>query len=207
MYRLLILILIYFPFASQGQNALKKYLPGSAFSLQFAGSTGFLSAGYWRQTGKEKIDLGLTYGYLPKSLGGEVHVFALKFLYIPFSFKPLPALRIEPVQLGAFLALNCGENLYLFWPKDQYGHRYYWWQNNLRKHLSISSQLSWEIDSKNIERIAFYFEANTNDLYINSYIPNSRSLKLYDIIFFGCGIKTYFGKTIQDPDRKQPPGS
>jgi len=42
------------------------------------------------------------------------------------------------------------------------------------------------------DRVAFYFEENTNELYIFSYFTNRKTIKVYDIIFFGTGIKLYF---------------
>ena len=42
-----------------------------------------------------------------------------------------------------------------------------------------------------MDRLAVYFEANTNDLSLYSYLPNPKALSLYDIFFFGTGIKLY----------------
>jgi len=170
---------------------VKDVFPHEVISLQFAGSVGFFSGGYWRASKKENIGLGLIYGYTPQVFGGPLHSLSFKFLYSPFKVHFLHHFCFEPLQAGVFIAQNFGKNLYLTWP-DKYPKHYYWWSNSLREHVFVSSQMSYYLPGKTFEKVSLYFEANTNDLYIYSYFPNRGAIRLYDIIFFGIGIKAGF---------------
>jgi hypothetical protein len=173
------------------QSRFKTVFPGHCASIQFAGSVGFLSAGYHISTKKEKLEIGIVYGHTPLAFGGPLHSVSLKFLYNPFKLNLGNYFSFEPVQTGIFIAQNFGKNLYLTWP-DKYPKQYYWWANSLREHIFLSSTLSLNLQDKMIEKISCYFEANTNDLYLYSYFPNRTAIKLYDIVFFGIGTKVWF---------------
>lgn len=175
------------------QSEKKKILPTSAIAVQYAGSIGWLSAGYFRQSANKKIELGAVYGYTPESLGGEIHSFALKFIYEPFIITINQHLQIEPLQTGIFITENFANNLFWSW-SDKYDSGYYWWTNNMRFHFFLGTQASYVFKNKTLKKISFYFETNTNDLYVFSYFDNDnyRSLDLDDIFFFGIGSKVYF---------------
>jgi len=184
----LLLVLFVAAGSLQSQSLLGRKLPHQGVSLQFAGSVGFLSAGYYRRTEKEKIELSLIYGHTPRVFGGPLHSVSFKFLYSPFRIGFLHRFSFEPLQAGIFIAQNFGRNLYVTWP-DKYPSHYYWWPNSLREHVFASSQVSFSPTHTAFEKISAYFEANTNDLYIYSWAPNRGAITLYDIIFFGIGIK------------------
>ena len=161
--------------------------------MQYAGSIGWLTAGYFRQSTNEKIELGLLYGYTPESLGGEIHSLALKFIYEPLQINISNRFQLEPIQTGIFIVQNFSNNLYLSWP-DKYDRGYYWWTNSLRFHVFLGVQAGYILDDRMVRKISFYFEANTNDLYIASYVSNynSQSISIDEIFFFGTGLKIYF---------------
>ncbi len=165
--------------------------PKSMVVAQFAGSTGLVSAGFSKVTARDNIELGLLYGYLPKAYGGNNHSLSLKFAWNPWQFRAFNRLSIEPVQLGAFICQNFNKDLEFAWGNN-YPKNYYWWPRATRFHPTLSTQLAYVFDSKRVDRLAYYFEANTNDLYIASWYPNRKALSLYDIIFFGMGLKLYF---------------
>jgi hypothetical protein len=193
---LIIIFLFVFQQFIYSQGSRKTILPVSAVSLQFAGSTGFLTGGYFRCTKNEIFQLGLLYGYVPKDLGGTLHSLSLKFVYNPFKIVPDRRIYIEPLQAGVFFCQNFGKNLYLTWP-GYYPKDYYWWPASLRSHIFLSSSISARIDKSSwIDHLSVYFEVNTNDLYLASYLlkNNSSSVSFYDIIFFGTGLKLYLGK-------------
>lgn len=164
--------------------------PKSLVALQFAGSTGLLSAGFSKVSRRDKIELGLLYGYLPKAYGGTNHSLSLKFAWNPWQIAAGKRLSIEPLQLGLFVCQNFNKDLDLTWGKN-YPRHYYWWPRATRIHPTASVQLAIRAGTKHIDRIACYLEANTNDLYIASYYPNRNAISVYDIIFFGAGLRLY----------------
>lgn len=172
------------------QNWLGRTFPKSAVNLQYAGSTGFATAGFFKVSRRDKIELGILYGYLPASLGGGNHSLSLKLLYNPFQFLVTKRIQLEPLQLGSFICQNFNEDLGLSWGPE-YEKGYYWWTRSLRFHLFAGGQVSCKISTKHIDRISAYFEANTNDLYLYSYFPNRKTMHLSDIFFFGTGVKMY----------------
>ena len=170
-----------------------KIFPTAALSLQYAGSIGWLSAGYFRQTNNEKIELGFVYGFTPKFVGGNINTIGLKFIYNPIKIQVNNTISFEPIQTGFFITQNFGHNLHIKWP-DQYEEQYYNWTNSTRFHIFLSTQASYTLNTKRVKKIAMYFETNTNELYFNSYMGNNnwKSLSITDIFFFGIGAKVYF---------------
>lgn len=173
------------------QKGFRKWFPQTAITGQYAGSIGMYSIGYSKITPNKKIELGLLYGKIPKFAGTEHRTLSLKFTYNPIHYNINTRFTFEPIQMGVFLCQNFGENSSLFWGK-QYPKGYYWWSKSLRIHGFVSTQLSYKmIESKSFDRISLYLEANTNDLYLYSYLPNTRTMDWHDIFFLGAGIKVY----------------
>ena len=164
--------------------------PKSFAVAQFAGSTGLLSVGFSKVSRCDKIELGLLYGFLPKAYGGVNHSVSLKFAWNPWQLRLLKKLRIEPLQLGGFICQNFNKGAEPAWG-SRYPKNYYWWPRATRFHPAVSAQLAYVAGTRHIDRLAYYFEANTNDLYIASYFPNRHALSVYDIVFFGMGLKLY----------------
>lgn len=175
------------------QDVQKKILPRTMLSIQYAGSTGLGTVGYFKAGKKEKLELGLLYGFTPAFVGGPLHSLSLKLIYNPFRIKIREFLISEPIQGGVFISQNFGSALETKWG-SQYPDKYYWWHPSQRYHLFFSTSLAYYTSSlKKIDHVSFYFETNTNDLYIASYFPknNHRSLTVYDIVFLGSGLKFY----------------
>ena len=172
---------------------IKNWLPRKSYvSLQYAGSIGTISAGYFRTTQNNIFEIGFTYGYLPKALGGEIHTIAIKANFNLVRIKVKEKILIEPIQIGSFVTHNFGNNLGLDWNDKQYPDDYYWWPRSIRFHISLGSQVSYKMNHNSIDRIGMYIEANTNDLYMSSFSGNNQALKITDIIFLGVGVKVYF---------------
>jgi hypothetical protein len=168
-------------------KGIKYILPKSSWAMQYAGSIGFASVGYFRQTQNEKIELGFLYGHTPQKYGGPLNSLTLKLIYNPFKIKLSNKVRFEPIQTGLFITGWFGENTDISW-SSRYPKGYYFWQSNMRKHIFVSSQFSLLLHR--VERVSLCFEANTNDLYMYTYAVN-KNLSLSDIIFYGIGLKIY----------------
>ena len=170
----------------------RKRLPASAFSIQYAGSTGFLTGGYFIGTASEKLFGGIQYGYTPVSMGGPIHTISLKFMVDPFSIMLRETVSIRPVQAGVFFTQSFGSNLPFSWD-HRYPASYYWWLPSQRWHVFVSSALMFSnMGHGFIKRSSIYLESNTNDLYIYSYASNTATLSLWDIVFFGVGVRLYY---------------
>lgn len=174
-------------------RAQQETVNGWGLNIQYAGSTGFVSIGYLRQLANKKIELGMLYGYTPGVYGGPLHSVTLKVLYNPWRIPVGSFLVVEPLQAGVFFSQHFGKDLEILWSRKQYPPLYYWWPRTLRSHPFISTAVSLQSGSKWFHRLTWYFEGNTNDLYIASYSikQNHKSLSLYDIVYFGSGIKVY----------------
>jgi hypothetical protein len=172
------------------QKRFRDVFPTTVFTTQFAGSTGFLTIGFSKATVKKRLEIGLFYGVVPRSLGGVNRSVSLKFLYNPFYLKLHKKITFEPIQTGIFLCQNFGDNLSTSWG-NKYPKGYYWWTRSLRFHYFLSSQIAYKLENKRVDRIAYYFETNTNDLYVASYISNTKTIGLYDIFYFGMGLRLY----------------
>jgi len=183
-----LLLVLTFLSRAQAQSRLKELVPYTTISVQYAGSTGFVSAGIAKTGKKQLFELGLLYGYTPAWGDHANHSLSLKLSGSPFQLSLAQKLYWQPIQAGVFLCQNVGKNLGLIWDQ-QYPKGYYWWSRSTRTHLFFSTQFTIDSGPGLIDRIALYIEANTNDLYISSYFPNRQTMKITDIFFLGTGCK------------------
>jgi hypothetical protein len=162
-----------------------------AITLQYAGSTGWLSTGISAVTPDKKLETGILYGYVPASKGGTLHSVSGKFTYNPFHLQLNSNWSLEPLQAGAFFVFNFGPGLGTLW-EPYYPKGYYWWPRNFRQHIFLGAQITYHFNNnKFVDRLSVYIETNTNDLYLYSYFANLHAFKPTDIFFLGTGIKTY----------------
>lgn len=136
------------------------------------------------------MEFGLLYGRLPRFAGGVNNSLVFKFIYNPFKYKLGEKFLLKPLQGSLFIAQNFSKDLRVFWDK-KYPKGYYWWSRSTRFHFSLSTQISYPLAIKHIEKLSWYIEANTNDLYLYSYLENLNAFLPHDIFFLGMGIKVY----------------
>ena len=163
----------------------------TAAVVQFAGSTGLITAGIFKSRMNEALQFGLQYGYTPQK-EDDLHSVSIKALYSPYTINLSKKVEVHPLQTGIFISQNFGKKLYIIWP-DHYPKHYYWWPPSLRSHFFLGTAVSVKTGHP-FSRISFYFEANTNDLYLAGYLDNQnhKTLSIYDIFFFGTGMKAWF---------------
>ncbi|TXI82396.1 MAG: hypothetical protein E6Q44_02145 [Flavobacteriales bacterium] len=166
-------------------------LPGRSVSAQYAGSVGLGSVAVMRHTKNERIGVGGSFGHTPRSHGGPLNTWTLRFMYTPWRVDLNETWQLEPVQTGLFVAYTTGLDLQASWP-SYLEKGYYWWTPNFRQHLYLRSQVSHRFEGAFVQRIGAYFEVNTNDLYVYSWWPNKGSIGVGDILFFGAGVQVYF---------------
>lgn len=159
------------------------------YALQFAGSIGTGSVGVGYNVFKEKTRLSLHYGFVPVAAGGELNIIALKWLYKPWQITSTPRLSWQLLDVGAMVSYHFGEAFHTRWPSHRYPRGYYWWRPSLRYHLMIENSATWQLERGPFSTITGYVEANSNELYLVSYMLNTKELSPLQIFKLGVGIR------------------
>ena len=160
-------------------------------TLQYAGSIGVVSAGAGYHL-SEKTSVSVHYGYVPSNRGGELHIIAAKLLFNTWSFRISERLRFDPLRLGAMVSYHLGGEFRSRWPSHRYPDGYYWWKTSMRAHIISETSLTLRLPNSRFHSVTGYAELNTNELYLISYLKNSHSLSLKDIIKVGYGVRLNF---------------
>lgn len=191
---LLVLILL-ISFSATGETdstvAVKRapwYQP-NGLSLEYGGGFGMFSTGAlynWKCCS----ELGISVGYVPAHFG---NIWTTNLLY---SYTILPIrlndnCEIHLLKAGMFMNFNFGKNIYLVWP-DKYPKDYYWWNSSLRFGPFIDTEFKVK-PTRGKFSYTFFFQCLTNDMYLYTYLPNTRFIGLWDILYFGAGIKIHTG--------------
>lgn len=177
-------------------QGFKPLIPQVA-TVQFAGSIGFISVGAgYELFNNKRGNLDFTYGYVPASKGGRLHIISTKFAYQPFEIKIRNFAKVYPINPGVFISYTVNKDLPIKFSGSQYQNGYYWWSPALRPHLSFRSEIEFNMkqdwNKSEIKSISIYSEVNTNDYYAINYIHNSKSLSIGDIFQAGLGLRIKF---------------
>lgn len=163
-------------------------------ALQYAGSIGFLSAGFGWDYGKHRQwETTLLFGYLPRYNSDKGRLtFTLKQNYTPWSRNLTEQLSVEPLTCGLFFNTIASDEFWTNEP-DRYPKGYYGFSTRVRTHLFLGQRLTWNIDHSRDRRllaksITAYYELSTCDLYVVSAFTN-RYLKPHDILSLAFGVK------------------
>lgn len=158
--------------------------------LQFAGSMGMFSTGPgWFYGKRDQWETDFYIGFIPRMNGSEGHVTTtLKQTYTPFRFQANSRFRIEPLTTGIYINKIFGE---YFWSRlpERYPKNYYFWAVNTRFHVFMGQAFAFQLSEKTLGKdISFFYEFNTNDLYIISALGN-KTIGLKDIVGLSFGIR------------------
>ncbi len=162
--------------------------------IQYAGSMGLISLGCgWDYGKREQWETDIFLGYLPRFDGDRGHVtITLKENYIPWRINiPESRFRVEPFTVSLYMNKIFGRE---FWTKepDKYPDGYYGLATNTRFNLAFGQRVDFKIKPVTLsDRVTFYYEFATNDLYIISYFTN-KYLRLTDIFSLSLGLKFQF---------------
>jgi len=173
--------------STAGQN--RKWYAPDGILVQYAGGTGLLSAGVVYHPGK-KTEVDITVGYTPPAYG-NIYTANLFTSYRLMHLKINKKLSLDPLNAGLFFNFNFAKNIYVIWP-SRYPERYYWWNSSMRCGPFVNSEIKYIADDD--LNLRFFFQANTNDLYLLSYANNTGAIMLHQILVFGAGIKIGFEK-------------
>lgn len=179
--------------AQDKKRAAKHWLLPDHASLQYAGGTGFLSAGFGYSSKKDKIVADFMYGYVPAKFGGgdDFHTATAKI-----GWWPLRAigkdLQIKPLGIGLLANYTFGKEFFSFTP-DHYGFEYYDHPTSLHGAAFISSAIQTRADEKKcIKQVQLYYELLTYDTELVSYLGNKKSISVADILTLGIGVRAKF---------------
>jgi hypothetical protein len=158
--------------------------------LQFAGSMGMFSAGPgWFYGKRDQWETDFYIGFIPRINDSEGHITTtLKQTYTPFRFQVNDRFTIEPITTGVYINKIFGE---YFWSRlpERYPRNYYFWAVNTRFHVFLGQAFSYRLGEHLLgKNISFFYEFNTNDLYLISAFGN-KTIGLGDIVGLSFGIR------------------
>lgn len=175
----------------------QKFLIPDAAIVQYAGSIGYVSVGAgYELFGNGRGNMDVNYGYVPKSKGGDLHIFSAKFAYRPFVIRIKDWATIYPINPGVFISYTTNDELSFNFPTDNYPKGYYYWSEAVRPHLSFSNEFKLHhkklLDKSGLKALSIYSEFNTNDYYLVNIFQNAKTLPVGDIFKLGIGLRAKF---------------
>ena len=158
--------------------------------IQFAGNTGFLSVGVGYLCFGEKLQLDVSYGYVPAFIGGvNIHTISQKSSIALKTFKLSENVTLSPTAaVGVNIVL--GEK-YLVLLSDKYPDGYYW---PVALHFApcIGARVHKQLHGlSKIKGLDIYFELGTIDYYIRDFVK-SDYVGLTDILNVSIGVVVFF---------------
>jgi hypothetical protein len=160
-------------------------------TIQYAGSIGFISGGVGYDVFK-RHQLSLHYGHVPERLGGPLHIVATRLMFNISSLRISEHVMISPFNAGVMVSYHFGSQFKSRWPSHRYPEGYYWWKTSLRAHLAAETSITLSLKEQRVQSVTAFVAFNTNELYLISFLKNTRSLGLADIIKVGYGMRVRF---------------
>ncbi len=164
-------------------------------SVQFAGSIGFLSLGTGWEYGNGHWETDVLFGLVPKVEGQSAMVsFTLKQEYVPWhiSLGERRDFVLQPLQCGLFVNTLLNRNFWTIEP-DRYPTGYYGFSTKVRFHAYLGQSITYNLPERCRfgNRVSFYYEIGSCDLYIINALKN-RCLKPADFLSLALGLKWHF---------------
>lgn len=152
--------------------------------LQYAGNLGLMSLGVGKDFSHPKISMGLSYGYLPKSVNGaEVHTFALKstFYITKKNFKNLSF----KTYTGVTTTYSVAKNTYTEYPS--YFPAHYHVPNAAHINPLLGIRLGYSSKQEKSNDIFIFAELGTVD-YLLLYAVRNRIVSFREIVNLCFGL-------------------
>ena len=167
-----------------------KISPPDHIKIQYAGGMGFISIGAGYSTKNQKLEGDLYYGYLPKSIGGvSIHSISAKTTWIPIHSVSIKKYQVEPLMTGLIVNYNFGKQYFSFDP-PYYPYRYYSFPTAIHSALFLGSRIGYNFPTQSyVKRISLYYEILSFDREIISFVSNTKSLRITDIVTLALGVK------------------
>lgn len=161
-------------------------------TVQYAGSTGYISVGGGITNKSNKLFHELLIGYVPENVGGNLTKLTYRISWYPYEVNIGSKYKWQPLNPAFFLSYNAGRDFTLTPSHQKYHDDYYWWSNGLRKHIGFNTSFIIQPDECKQRRLQLYLEANTNDLYLLTYWDNVGVMGFDELWFLGLGARVLF---------------
>lgn len=172
---------------AQHQKPTKDFLP-DFYAVQYAGSIGLASVGTGWDLFHNQVRLSTHFGHLPRAQGGELNTISLKMMFPGFQ-RNYKNVEFRFLQSGFMVSYVTGDDFSTRWSSERYPKGYYWWSTAWRSYLIFEHSITFNVKSNRIENVGIYLENNVMDLYMISWILNTRAIKPGDIIKLGIGVR------------------
>src|SRR6186997_461153 len=192
-FRLTALVISFFllfnPETLSAQKKNSTLLPDHV-KVQYAGGTGFVAVGVGYSAKNQKLEGDLYYGYLPESVGGvSIHSISGKITWIPIHAVSIKKCQVEPLMTGLVVNYSFGKQYFSFDP-PYYPYRYYSFPTAIHSALFLGSRIGYNFPTQSyVKRISVYYEILSFDREILSFVSNTKSLKITDIVTLALGVK------------------
>ncbi len=170
-----------------------KIKPPDHIKVQYAGGMGFISIGAGYNTKNQKLEGDLSYGYLPKSVGGiRIHSISGKVTWIPINSVSIKKYQVEPLMTGLIVNYSFGKQYFSFDP-PYYPYRYYSFPTAIHSAIFLGSRVGVNFPTNTfVRRLSLYYEILSFDREIISLASNPKSLQITDIVTLSLGVKVNF---------------
>ena len=156
--------------------------------IQYAGGIGFLSIGVGYTNKKQSIEGDVYYGYLPRSVGGiSIHSVTGKFTGFPIRPFHFRQVELKPVSAGVLINYTFGKQYFGFSPEN-YPFNYYGHPTAWHVGIFVGGQLNKNFEGR-LKQAGVYYELITFDREFISFVNNTKSLNIMDILNLAIGIK------------------
>jgi len=170
-----------------------KIKPPDHIKVQYAGGMGFISIGAGYSTKNQKLEGDLSYGYLPKSVGGiRIHSISGKVTWIPVNPVRIKKYQVEPLMTGLIVNYSFGKQYFSFDP-PYYPYRYYSFPTAIHSALFLGSRIGFNFPTNTfVRRLSLYYEILSFDREIIGLVSNPKSLQVADVVTLSLGVKINF---------------
>ncbi|SFQ68612.1 hypothetical protein [Hymenobacter arizonensis] len=161
---------------------------------QFAGGQGLITAGVGYRLNRNRLDLDLLAGYVPRRYSiTPMGIFTAKATFMPWTVPLGPrGWAVRPLALGGYLSYTASKGLNAT-QDGKYPSGYYWWSAHGRVGGFLGGRIAYPLPAKRPgaapRLVSLYYELGTNDLYLASWWGNPRGLSPLDVATLGVGLK------------------
>jgi hypothetical protein len=178
-----------------GTDSLYRWYRPTHLQLQTGGGLGMVAAGAGYNLLKQKVELDILIGYVPKYYAGStLSLASAKLMYSPFRLRLSDKFQLLPLTVGGYFSYTHGTiNDEL---PGQYSKDYYWFSTDTRYGPLLGSRLTFLgppiAATGQPRKISAYYELGSNDLYLVSYFQNTQALHFGQTLTLALGIKVDF---------------